>query len=73
MGVGMDSAINEYIDMLEGAMEISETWSIKGEHEVISAFSGVFREDVPKTVASEQRSHQGHVGLWNRAQDAQKP
>lgn len=54
-------------------MEISETWSIKGEQEVSSAFSGVFREDVPKTVASEQRSHQGHVGLWDRAQDAQKP
>lgn len=59
--------------MLENAMEISETWSIKGEQAVILAFSGVFREDVPKTVASEQRSHQGHVGLWDRAQDAQRP
>lgn len=41
------------------AMENSKgRLAVCGVWEVIPALSGVFREDVPKTMASEQRSHQ---------------
>lgn len=41
------------------AMENSEGRSaVSGVWEVISAVGGVFRKDVPNTMASEQRSHQ---------------
>lgn len=45
--------------------------AVSGVWEVISALGEVFREDVPKTMASEQRSIKGvgHVGLWGREQD----